>query len=78
MKKPHEMQTLRQARKARLLTIRGLAESAGVSPYTVHQVERGVRPPRFATIRRLSEALGVEPATVAEFHEVMHGKVNER
>ncbi len=72
------MQTLRQARSARMLTIRGLAERAGVSPYTVHQVERGARPPRFATIRRLSDALGVEPETVAEFRRVLHGEVREQ
>ncbi len=73
-----ELQSLREARSARLLTIRALAEKAGVSPYTVHQVERGARPPRFATIRRLSDALGVEPETVAEFRRVLHGEVSER
>ena len=66
-----EVQTLRQARSARLLTIRALAEQAGVSPHTVHQVERGARPPQFGTIRRLSAALGVEPTQVAEFRAVL-------
>ena len=68
------VQTLRQARSARMLTIRALAEKAGVSPHTVHQVETGQRPPRFATIRALSDALGVEPEQVAEFRAVLAGE----
>lgn len=61
------VRTLRQARAARMLTVRGLASAAGCSPHTVHQVESGKRVPRFDTIRRLSTALGVEPTQVAEF-----------
>ena len=72
------VQTLRQARTARLLTIRALAERAGVSPHTVHQVERGARPPRFGTVKRLSEALGMEPGAVAEFRAVLFGTEETR
>ncbi len=75
---PPKIQTLRRARSARMLTIRTLADKAGVSPYTVHQVECGARPPRLATIRRLSDALGVEPETVAEFRRVLHREVSEK
>ncbi len=61
------MVTLKEARAARLLTIRELAEKAGVAPSTVYLIEHGRTVPRFAMIRRLSEALGVEPATIEEF-----------
>ena len=72
------VQTLREARVARLLTIRALASRAGVSPYTVHQIERGARPPRFGTIRQISAALGVEPEAVAEFRAVLTGEEKTR
>ncbi len=65
------VRTLKQARAARMLTVRGLAAAAGCSPQTVHEVETGQRRPRFATVRRLSEALGVEPAEVAEFRRAL-------
>ena len=65
------VQTLRQARAARMLTVRSLAAAAGCSPYTVHQVERGERTPRFDTVRRLSAALGVEPTEIAEFRRAL-------
>ena len=66
-----EVRTLRRARAARMLTVRGLAAAAGCSPHTVHEVETGRRVPRFDTIRRLSEALGVEPTGIAEFRRAL-------
>ncbi len=72
------VQTLKAARSARMLTVRTLAERAGVSPHTVHQVETGKRPPRFGTIKRLSDALGVEPEQVAEFRRVLQREDNQR
>ena len=63
--------TLRQARAARMLTVRSLAEAAGCSPHTVHEVETGKRVPHLAMVRRLSQALGVEPAVVAEFRRAL-------
>ncbi len=66
-----EVVTLRQARVARMLTVRGLAAAAGCSPHTVHEVETGKRAPRFDTIRRVSAALGVEPTGVAEFRRAL-------
>ncbi len=65
------IQTLRQARAARMLTVRALAEAANCSPHTVHEVERGKRVPRFDTVRRLSAALGVEPEGIAEFRRAL-------
>ncbi len=61
------MPTLREARAARLLTVRGLAERAGVAFSTVHLIETGKSVPRFEVIEKLSRALGVEPAEVDEF-----------
>ncbi len=70
--------TLKRARMARLMTVRGLAAAAGVSTHTVHEVETGKRPPRFGTIKRLSAALGVDPAEVIEFRAVIYGEEQER
>ena len=61
------MPTLREARAARLLTVRALAERAGVAFSTVHLIETGKSVPRFAAIQKLSAALDVEPAEIAEF-----------
>ena len=61
------MPTLKEARAARLLTVRGLAERAGVAFSTVHLIETGKSVPRFEVIEKLSRALGVEPAEVDEF-----------
>ncbi len=61
------MQTLKEARAARLLTVRGLAERAGVAPSTVYLVENGRSVPRFAVIRAIWDALGVEPGDIEEF-----------
>ena len=61
------MPTLKEARAARLLTVRALAERAGVAFSTVHLIETGKSVPRFEVIGKLSRALGVEPAAVAVF-----------
>ncbi len=66
-----QVRTLRQARAERMLTVRALAQAAGCSPHTVHQVETGRRVPQFDTIRRLSAALGVEPAEITEFRRAL-------
>ncbi len=63
--------TLKQARAARMLTVRGLARAVGCSPHTVHEIETGKRAPRFDTVRRLSAALGVEPTEIAEFRRAL-------
>jgi len=68
------VRTLKQARTARMLTVRGLAEKAGVSLAATHEAETGKRRPRFATIKRLSDALGVAPNQIAEFRVVLLGE----
>ena len=65
------MGTLREARARRLLSLRQLAERAGVAPTTVHLIEAGRRLPHPGTIRKLAAALGVAPAEVEEFRAAM-------
>ena len=65
------MPTLKEWRSRRLLTVRGLAEAAGVAPTTVYLVENGRSAPTFRVVRALSDALGVRPEEVAEFAAVI-------
>jgi len=67
------MPTLKAARAARLLTVRGQAERAGVAFSTVHLIETGKSVPRFEAIAKLSAALGVEPGEIAEFAAAIEG-----
>ena len=67
------MQTLKAVRAARLLTIRRLAERAGVAPATVYLIENGRSVPRFDAIQKLSAALDVEPGDIAEFQAAIEG-----
>ncbi len=61
------MQTLREVRARRMLTIRKLAALAGVAPMTIQFVESGKRVPQFETMRKIAAALGVEATEIAEF-----------
>ncbi len=61
------MPTLKEARAERLLSVRALAEKAGVAFSTVHLIETGRSVPRFGVIQKLSTALGVEPREIEEF-----------
>ncbi len=61
------MRTLKEARATHLLTVRALAERAGVAPSTVYLAENGRSVPRFAVIRAICDALGVEPGDIEEF-----------
>ncbi|MDP9363207.1 MAG: helix-turn-helix domain-containing protein [Chloroflexota bacterium] len=61
------MKPLREWRIERLLSVRALAEAAGVQHKTVIDLEHGRRRPTYETIRRMSEALGVVPGEVEEF-----------
>ncbi|HEV2123192.1 MAG TPA: helix-turn-helix transcriptional regulator [Chloroflexota bacterium] len=67
------MQTLKEARAARLLTVRGLAQLAGVAPSTVYLIERGRSMPRFSVIGKIAAALDVKPGEIAEFAAAMNG-----
>ena len=69
------MASLRQIRVARLLTIRELAQRAGVAPSTVYLIEAGRSRPRLRVIRQLCAALAIAPEAVDEFRHVVGGPV---
>jgi transcriptional regulator with XRE-family HTH domain len=69
------METLREVRVRQLLSIRGLAELAKVSPQTVASVEAGQVLPQPGTIRKLAVALGVEPGEIVEFRRAMDAAI---
>jgi transcriptional regulator with XRE-family HTH domain len=50
---------LRRARQRRRLTLRAVAEAAGVTESFLSQVERDVASPSIATLRRIAVALGL-------------------
>lgn len=53
------------------MTVRALADRAGVAFSTVHLIETGKLVPRVAVIRTLSDARGVHPGEVIEFAAAM-------
>jgi transcriptional regulator with XRE-family HTH domain len=57
---------VRSLREARGLSLKALAEGAGVSESFVSQIERGVANPSVASLRRLSEALGASVGSLFE------------
>ena len=61
------MATLLETRSKQLLSIRDLADKAGVAPGTIVRIEAGGAPPRFVTMRKIAAALGVEPGEIDEF-----------
>jgi len=69
-----------ELRAARLLSLRGLAQKAGVSRRTVNTVERGITRPTLETVRKISVALEIDPHEVDEFREAIEntirGKLN--
>ncbi len=65
------MPTLRETREDRLLTVRELAQRAGVAPSSIYLIETRRATPRMPTVRRLATALSVDPEAVAEFRQAM-------
>ena len=61
------MKSLREWRTGRLLSMRELARSAGVSTQTLVDLEHGRRVASFGTMRLVSRALDVPVAEVSEF-----------
>jgi transcriptional regulator with XRE-family HTH domain len=57
---------VRRLREDRGLSLKQLAERAGVSESFVSQVERGVANPSVASLRRISDALGASIASLFE------------
>ena len=56
------LKPLRQIRQFRLLSLRGLAECAGVSYVTLARIESGIYDPRLSTLQKLAKALKVNVA----------------
>ena len=65
------MTALRRLRIERLLTIRELAQRAGVAPRTVCLVEAGRTRPSLRVIRQIATVLSVEPQAVEEFRQAL-------
>jgi len=65
------MQKLRDARRGKLISIEGLADSSKVSTKTIVEIELGRQVPRLRTIKKLSNALEVDPASIEEFSAAM-------
>lgn len=61
------MKPLRDWRTERLLSVRELAQAAGVTHTTLIQLEHGRQRPHYATMRRIAEALGVPATEITEF-----------
>lgn len=62
--------TLRQHRMSQGLTIRALAEKAGISTQTIVAIEKG-KPARMQSFRKIADALGVEMMGVREYHNMV-------
>jgi len=58
------MKSLKQIRQARGLSLRGLAEEAGVHYVTLARIEAGIYDPRLTTLRKVAKALWVTVAQV--------------
>ncbi|MDP9369403.1 MAG: helix-turn-helix domain-containing protein, partial [Chloroflexota bacterium] len=64
---------LSEARARRLLSVRKLAEAAGVAPATIYHIEHNRTSPSFRAIRDLSAALDMDPLDIEEFAAVIEG-----
>ena len=55
------MEKLKELREARALSLRELADEAGVGHNTIYRIEHGQGNVLPRTVRRLAKSLGVEP-----------------
>ncbi len=55
------MEKLKELREARALSLRELANEAGVGHNTIYRIEHGQKNVLPRTVRKLAAALGVEP-----------------
>ncbi len=58
---------LKEARVGKFLTMAKLAEKAGVSLYTIRNIETGASIPTLSVAAKIAEALEIEPAEIDEF-----------
>lgn len=66
--------SLRELRAERLMTIRELAQLAGVAPSTIYLIESGRSIPHLAVVRRIAAALKVDPQQVTEFRRAIQAR----
>ena len=71
---PFDGLKLREWRRRRALTLRGLGALAGVSYDSIHAIETGKQEPRPSTVRKLAEALSVAPDVFFADEEIEVGK----
>jgi HTH-type transcriptional regulator, competence development regulator len=57
-----DVEKLKELREARALSLRELAQEAGVGHNTIYRIEHGQGNVLPRTLRRLARALGVEPS----------------
>jgi DNA-binding XRE family transcriptional regulator len=71
-----EGRPLRDVRAERLLSIRELAQMAGVAPSTIYMIEAGRSLPQLSVARRIAEALQVDAMTILELRRTIraHGR----
>ncbi len=72
------MKPLREWRTDRLMSIRELAEAAGVTHKTIIQLEHGRQRPTYATMRRLPDTLQATPGEITEFAAVLEERKKRR
>lgn len=68
---------LREARVRALLSLRDLAEAAGVGPKTIWGIEHGHQKPQLSSIKKIAEALRVPPAEIDEFRFVIEARISD-
>ena len=67
------MEKLKELREARALSLRELANEAGVGHNTIYRIEHGQGNVFPRTVRRLAKALGVEPRELMRgSHDAQH------
>jgi transcriptional regulator with XRE-family HTH domain len=64
---------LTEARRTRLLSIRALAERAGLATRTINEIELGRTTPSLLTIKKISEVLEIDPLEIDEFRKAIRG-----
>jgi transcriptional regulator with XRE-family HTH domain len=57
---------LRQLREKKGVSLRGLADKAGISFTTLYRIEAGKTEPRFGTLEKIAKALGVSTRDLIE------------
>jgi transcriptional regulator with XRE-family HTH domain len=65
---------LKELRARQLLTVRELAEQAGISPSTISVIEKGHGRPALGNIRKVSKLFSVDPMTVDEFRAAVEAR----